>query len=269
MLNCCIEHRKKREQLHKGYTGETYYSGSDFGPSTSRISRTFSDESGEMDEGEGGGGRGLGSSSDDDEEFFECDDEQTSEKKSENLSDEKDIDESTVDQSGDNARNQTETVVQCNDNLESQSNMEQQLSSNSDNQALELTCTIENSQSGEETESSYDNRSQAAQDLLVDNRNVTETENTDNQSENVVEGDNQSETVVDCDSHPRDSISSVSVQGDSAFQESFTHKPEGRLALFQDLSLVNCDERMYIPVTQEPAPMTEDMLEEHAEVLAK
>ncbi|XP_071792280.1 rab3 GTPase-activating protein catalytic subunit-like isoform X2 [Asterias amurensis] len=46
-------------------------------------------------------------------------------------------------------------------------------------------------------------------------------------------------------------------------------KPVGRLRQCGDLKLLNRDEPLYIPVTQDPAPMTEDMLEEHAEVLAQ
>ena len=46
-------------------------------------------------------------------------------------------------------------------------------------------------------------------------------------------------------------------------------EPEGRLRPFGTIKLMNSNESLYIPVTQEPAPMTEDMLEEHAEVLAK
>lgn len=46
-------------------------------------------------------------------------------------------------------------------------------------------------------------------------------------------------------------------------------KPEGRLQPHGKLTLLNSDEPLYIPVTQEPAPMTEDVLEEQSEVLAK
>ncbi len=56
---------------------------------------------------------------------------------------------------------------------------------------------------------------------------------------------------------------------DLSFSDSFTHQPEGRLKTCMGLKLLNINEKLYIPVTQEPAPMTEDMLEEHAEVLAK
>ena len=289
MLNCCIEHKKKREQLHKGYTGETYYSGSDFGPSTSRISRTFSDEGDneEMDigdiegeeEGEGatqgeeeiaseriteGDTRTIVSSSDDDEdEFFECDadddDNQSAEKKSENLTEEKEIDESIV--------NQSETVSQSANVSGDQTGAVGQLS---DKQTMDETGSLENTVSNAEVKSNCDNQSKNTQIALADNRDVTETGTSSiDQSQSISAAVNLSENVIGSVSSPRDSLSNMSVQSDSAFLETFTHKPEGRLAPYQDLYLVNCTERMYIPVTQEPAPMTEDMLEEHAEVLAK
>uniref|UniRef100_A0A8C7PES9 Rab3 GTPase-activating protein catalytic subunit n=1 Tax=Oncorhynchus mykiss TaxID=8022 RepID=A0A8C7PES9_ONCMY len=46
-------------------------------------------------------------------------------------------------------------------------------------------------------------------------------------------------------------------------------KPDGRLHPHGKLTLLNSQEPLYIPVTQEPAPMTEDLLEEQSEVLAK
>uniref|UniRef100_A0A8B9KJQ6 Rab3 GTPase-activating protein catalytic subunit n=1 Tax=Astyanax mexicanus TaxID=7994 RepID=A0A8B9KJQ6_ASTMX len=46
-------------------------------------------------------------------------------------------------------------------------------------------------------------------------------------------------------------------------------KPDGRLQPHGKLTLLNSDEPLYIPITQEPAPMTEDLLEEQSEVLAK
>uniref|UniRef100_A0A3Q2HRS7 Rab3 GTPase-activating protein catalytic subunit n=1 Tax=Equus caballus TaxID=9796 RepID=A0A3Q2HRS7_HORSE len=46
-------------------------------------------------------------------------------------------------------------------------------------------------------------------------------------------------------------------------------KPEGRLIQHGKLTLLHNGEPLYIPVTQEPAPMTEDLLEEQSEVLAK
>ncbi|XP_013865900.1 rab3 GTPase-activating protein catalytic subunit [Austrofundulus limnaeus] len=46
-------------------------------------------------------------------------------------------------------------------------------------------------------------------------------------------------------------------------------KAEGRLHPYNNMTLLNSTEPLYVPVTQEPAPMTEDQLEEHSEVLAK
>uniref|UniRef100_A0A672HTU9 Rab3 GTPase-activating protein catalytic subunit n=1 Tax=Salarias fasciatus TaxID=181472 RepID=A0A672HTU9_SALFA len=46
-------------------------------------------------------------------------------------------------------------------------------------------------------------------------------------------------------------------------------KAEGRLHAFNNMTLLNSTEPLYVPVTQEPAPMTEDVLEEQSEVLAK
>ncbi|XP_074519862.1 rab3 GTPase-activating protein catalytic subunit isoform X2 [Halichoeres trimaculatus] len=46
-------------------------------------------------------------------------------------------------------------------------------------------------------------------------------------------------------------------------------KPEGRLHQHNNMTLLNSSEPLYVPVTQEPAPMTEDLLEEQSEVLAK
>ncbi|XP_043930878.1 rab3 GTPase-activating protein catalytic subunit isoform X2 [Protopterus annectens] len=46
-------------------------------------------------------------------------------------------------------------------------------------------------------------------------------------------------------------------------------KAEGRLHQHSKLMLLHAEAPLYIPVTQEPAPMTEDMLEEQSEVLAK
>ncbi|CAK6980189.1 rab3 GTPase-activating protein catalytic subunit [Scomber scombrus] len=46
-------------------------------------------------------------------------------------------------------------------------------------------------------------------------------------------------------------------------------KAEGRMHPYNNMVLLNSTELLYVPVTQEPAPMTEDLLEEQSEVLAK
>nr|XP_033467499.1 rab3 GTPase-activating protein catalytic subunit isoform X1 [Epinephelus lanceolatus] len=54
-----------------------------------------------------------------------------------------------------------------------------------------------------------------------------------------------------------------------ADKDSSKSKAEGRLHPCNNMTLLNSTEPLYVPVTQEPAPMTEDLLEEQSEVLAK
>ncbi|CAN9506541.1 unnamed protein product [Ophioblennius macclurei] len=67
----------------------------------------------------------------------------------------------------------------------------------------------------------------------------------------------------------------LSDQGESDFshtageKDGSKRKAEGRLHAFNNMTLLNSTEPLYVPVTQEPAPMTEDVLEEQSEVLAK
>jgi len=58
-------------------------------------------------------------------------------------------------------------------------------------------------------------------------------------------------------------------RGSPQVTDSPLYQASGRLKPCADLRLLNVNECLYVPVTQEPAPMTEDMLEEHAEVLAR
>ena len=46
-----------------------------------------------------------------------------------------------------------------------------------------------------------------------------------------------------------------------------SNQPDGRLKQCDDLYLLNKAEPLYIPITQESTPMTEDMIDEHANVL--
>ena len=71
---------------------------------------------------------------------------------------------------------------------------------------------------------------------------------------------------VSLDGHSSTSKGPSSVGSDSPFADSVSHTPEGRRTQYMELKLLNHDELMYVPITQEPSPMTEDMLEEHAEV---
>lgn len=47
------------------------------------------------------------------------------------------------------------------------------------------------------------------------------------------------------------------------------NKPEGRLSKLNDMKLIGSDEYLYVPITQEPVPKTEDQLEDDAEVMLK
>lgn len=47
------------------------------------------------------------------------------------------------------------------------------------------------------------------------------------------------------------------------------NKPEGRLSKLNDMKLIDSDEYLYVPITQEPVPKTEDQLEDDAEILLK
>lgn len=47
------------------------------------------------------------------------------------------------------------------------------------------------------------------------------------------------------------------------------NKPEGRMSKLNDMRLVDSDEPLYVPITQEPVPKTEDQLEDDAEVMLK
>ena len=242
MLNCCIEHKKKREQLHKGYTGEIdsppdspYH-----GPSTSQIARTLSHEGGVNDQNNQSDGasantnqsgaqgeelscfnRSVNSDNSSDDEYFECaqsDDEANSVEKDVNTVTEN---QSDVGEQDVTTGNQPESEMDCDNGNNSQ---------NQENNSMAGSQTQENSS---------------------------------------MTGSQTQENCSMIGSQTRDSTSRMSVQSESMYKETFSYKPEGRLAPFQELHLINCDEKMFIPITQEPAPMTEDMLEEHAEILAK
>ena len=54
-----------------------------------------------------------------------------------------------------------------------------------------------------------------------------------------------------------------------SFKDAAPIRAEGRLAPMKNMCSLATGEPLFIPITQEPSPMTEDMLEEQAEVLAK
>ncbi|XP_072180720.1 rab3 GTPase-activating protein catalytic subunit-like [Diadema setosum] len=99
------------------------------------------------------------------------------------------------------------------------------------------------------------------------------------------ESDDSEEEFFECDdiTPPKESAPDLDEQMDTSLedaenkdvgneknqQEEKAEKPEGRLKPCGELRLLHTNEILYIPITQDPAPMTEDMLEEHAEVLAQ
>lgn len=58
-------------------------------------------------------------------------------------------------------------------------------------------------------------------------------------------------------------------EDDSKHQFAPWNKPEGRLSKLNDMKLIDSDEFLYVPITQEPVPKTEDQLEDDAEVMLK
>lgn len=61
----------------------------------------------------------------------------------------------------------------------------------------------------------------------------------------------------------------VDKEEDSHPKHSLWNKPVGRLSKHGNLKLINTGEQLYIPITQEPVPKTEDQLEEDTDVLLK
>ena len=53
------------------------------------------------------------------------------------------------------------------------------------------------------------------------------------------------------------------------FNKILSHAPEGRLNICKNLKLLHCDSALFIPITQDHPPMTEDLLEEQADVFSK
>nr|XP_022322201.1 rab3 GTPase-activating protein catalytic subunit-like isoform X2 [Crassostrea virginica] len=202
MLNCCIERKIKREQLHKGYTGQTL-------------------EEQKNEEGESG--------------LVNTPDSETASAAEENKDSETETSNSKPKQQSHqyNTREQKKQRGKA-ESKEDVPAKRPHLDSSSDDEFFEC-----------------------------------EEEEDDNDKESV---DKDVETIKaeETSTPEREEVSmEASVTSASSYADSVTHKPEGRLARSGDLTLLNSEEPLYIPVTQDPSPMTEDMLEEHAEVLAR
>lgn len=95
----------------------------------------------------------------------------------------------------------------------------------------------------------------------------------DDGDENEEEKEDGEETALKKPAAKKKSVTSERSMDSSvselSFKDSLPSKPEGRMAQMKNMKSLATGEPLYIPITQEPSPMTEDMLEEHAEVLAK
>lgn len=75
--------------------------------------------------------------------------------------------------------------------------------------------------------------------------------------------DESDDEFFDCDAANEDDT------GESGKEYLPWNKPEGRLSKLNDMKLIDSDEYLYVPITQEPVPKTEDQLEDDAEILLK
>ncbi|XP_031567041.1 rab3 GTPase-activating protein catalytic subunit-like [Actinia tenebrosa] len=91
----------------------------------------------------------------------------------------------------------------------------------------------------------------------------------DNQNNKDKNSQPASSTSSSDDDEFFEAVESLSVLEKKLSEEENNFIVKGRLRQCGDLRLLACDEPLYIPITQEPAPMTEDMLQEHAEVLSQ
>ncbi|XP_060585547.1 rab3 GTPase-activating protein catalytic subunit-like [Ruditapes philippinarum] len=264
MLNCCIEHKKKREQLHKGYTGEPDSPPNSpyRGPSTSQVSRSMSHDDSFINQPQNNvlQNNDPNMNQAQSSENMSC----SAAEQSSNPSAIKKLHKTgsqKVASSGESS--DEEEFFECNDDENNQSGEKDEDTSAGNQTAENVQQMQDENQSDNEGNQSVNNEdNQSDNEMECEPVNISQTS-----SQNTSLTDSQIRELTG--SEQRQSVSNASVSSDTAFKDSYSHKPEGRLALFQDLKLVNCEEKMYIPITQEPAPMTEDMLEEHAEVLAK
>ncbi|CAC5408910.1 RAB3GAP1 [Mytilus coruscus] len=128
-----------------------------------------------------------------------------------------------------------------------------------------------NSESNGKCESENKKRKECCSNKL-DRKTSDSSADDDDEFYECQDSPSKSPTELDKDVDEKEDFSETmdtSQSESSSFVDSVTHKPEGRLSAFNDIQLLSTGEQLYVPVTQEPAPMTEDMLEEHAEILAK
>lgn len=83
-----------------------------------------------------------------------------------------------------------------------------------------------------------------------------------NQQNMDARSDESDDEFFECDASNEDDAGAQSKYED-------WNKPEGRMAKLNDMKLIDSDEFLYVPITQEPVPKTEDQLEDDAEILLK
>ena len=140
-----------------------------------------------------------------------------------------------------------------------------------------LNCCIERKKSREATSLGGDTRQTRSASDLRRSTSKSSDEDSEEFYECVEDSDKPPQSPEKTDGSPVAAASDddASVLGDASlessnfFTDSASFQAEGRLKPHGNLKLLNVDEILYVPMTQEPAPMTEDMLEEHAEVLAR
>lgn len=91
-----------------------------------------------------------------------------------------------------------------------------------------------------------------------------ETDNTQDASADGRATDDEDDEFFECNADE-----TVEFSPKEQSEEKVCNIAEGRLRRLDGHKLLSVDEHLYIPVTQEPTPMTEDMLAEHAEVLTR
>ncbi|XP_064646210.1 rab3 GTPase-activating protein catalytic subunit-like [Lineus longissimus] len=87
-------------------------------------------------------------------------------------------------------------------------------------------------------------------------------------SKDLSDDKNESEAKMEVEEE-KSQVEESSQSSSGSFQDPTIYKPVGRLRQYEDVTLLNLDEPLYIPITQDPSPLTEDMLEEQADILAK
>lgn len=84
---------------------------------------------------------------------------------------------------------------------------------------------------------------------------------------NELESDSEDEEFFECSSEEPTEENESLAKLQFKTKHSLWNKPAGRLAKHPSLRLIKTGEALYLPVTQDPVPKTEDQLEEDAEVM--